>query len=85
MNGTMRIAALLLSLTLISCRENPAEPVTETAPPPPATTTTAAQTTTDDKSDAEKAFNAGMRGKQKAEQIQDQSTERTEETNTAGY
>lgn len=82
----MRTAALLLTLTILGCREKPAEPVTATATAqPPATTTTAAQTGTQDKSDAEKAFDAGMRGKQKAEQVQDQSAERTAETNTAGY
>ena len=81
----MRTAALLLvSLALLGCRDAAPAPESTTAAAPAASTTTTATATAPDNTVAEKAFDAGMRGKQKAQQIQADQAQRAQETDSAG-
>lgn len=77
-----------MSLLVLACSRqapDPAAGTTSTAPTSQTTASaTAATATNGDKTVAEKAFDAGMRGKQKAEQINAGQAERAAEADEAG-
>lgn len=70
--------AVVLTFWLAACgqRANPTTSEKPPAEPPPQQTAT----TTTDKTVAEKAFDAGMRGRQKAEQLKSAQDQRAQET-----
>lgn len=73
-----RAAAILLTVFLfVACHKGDGNATS--------TSTTATSTTdTRDKTVAEKAFDAGMRARKKAEQIKADEDKKVQETNTAG-
>lgn len=76
----MNAAPVVLAILLLGgCSKAPdAEQKTTT------TTTTTESSTTRDKTTVEKAFDAGMRARQKAEVIKAEEDRKVKETNTAG-
>ena len=72
-----RAALLLVILTLVRCREHAGEPAATATGT--TDTTTSTQTGTAEKTTAEKAFDAGMRARKKAEAIKAEEAKRAAE------